>query len=344
MKQVIITVDTEGHDGIDPVKRLIWGITADNKECGINHIMDISDRFSARVLFFVDIAEAWDYGRDRIADVIRHIRNRGHDVGVHIHPDHIADKDRFFLWEYTKEEQYEIIKKCTDLYVEITGEQPLAFRAGKYGANQDTLNILDDLGYKYDFSQFFGQKWCGIKPPVAITLPQKIKGLIEIPVIVFRSFKLGKIIRYDKLDAQIDSSEYKHIMQTICSDKRNIIVSLFFHSFSMLDWRKDPDQPVLIPNEEKKFIKALEYIHKSEGFEFISLDDLTNIFYIDDYTFQKESINDILSTKGFIKSLWYTLKRIYSIRAYNRKAQWIIYGGLIFLILIVIVGLLYWIM
>jgi len=344
MKQVIITVDTEGHDGVDPIKHLIWGKTVDGDECGINRIMDICERFSAKILFFVDIAEAWDYGKEKIADVIRHIRGRGHDVGIHVHPDHMADKNRLFLWEYTKEDQYEIIKKCTDLYMEVLGERPLAFRAGKYGANNETLDILDELGYRIDFSQFYGQKWCGINPPVAITVPQKIKDLIEIPVTVFRSLKLGKKTRYDKLDAAMDSSEYKHIMTQISSDKRDIVVSLFYHSFSMLAWREHPDEPVLDRKEEKKFIEALEYVYNSKEYEFISLDNLMNVCEIKAHMDQNDSIENIITTKGLTRSVWFTLKRAYNIRGFNRKAQWLIYGGLtlVTIVLILIVSLLCW--
>lgn len=177
--------------------------------------MDICEQYNAKVLFFVDIAEAWSHGEQKIADVIKHIIARGHDVGVHIHPDHMADRNRPFLWQYSIKEQYDIINKCTNFYRNVTGKSPVAFRAGKYGANRDTLDILNELGYKYDFSQFYGQKWCGINPPVALFLPQRYKKIIEFPVTIFRSLKLGPIIRYDKIDAEMCKKEYRHIMNLI---------------------------------------------------------------------------------------------------------------------------------
>ncbi len=323
MKRVIITIDTEGHEGVDPISGLIWGKT-DQGSFGIDRIMDICSTYNAKGLFFVDIAEAWDYGKDEIAKVIKHILYRGHDVGVHIHPDHMADKNRLFLWEYTKEEQYSIIKKCTDLYVEIAGRHPEAFRAGKYGANRDTLDILSELGYKYDFSQFFGQKWCGINPPVAISLPHKYKDIYVVPVTVFRSFKIGSFKRYDKIDAVMNSSEYKNIMDCIAIDERNIIVSLFYHSFSMLDWREDPNNPKYNAKEEKKFIDSLKYVHESNDFKFVSLSFLGRLL---ESSVNKNDVDleeDIISTNGFLRTFYYTLKRAYSIRKINRKARMII--------------------
>ena len=161
--KAIFTVDVEGHVGNDPIRHLIYGETSDGKEYGIDMIMDLLDRNGIRGLFFVDIAEAWDYGEEGVCSVLRHIKDRGHDVGVHIHPDHMADKRRSFLHEYSYDEQYDIIRKCTDFYEDVLKERPEAFRAGKYGANRDTLDILARLGYAADFSQFYGQKCNVIK-------------------------------------------------------------------------------------------------------------------------------------------------------------------------------------
>lgn len=341
MKSVIITIDTEGHDGSDPVEHLIWGKTSANDEYGINHIMNICDSYLAKALFFVDIAEAWDYGKEKIADVIGHIRKRGHDVGIHIHPDHMADRSRLFLWEYNKEEQREIVTKCTNLYTELTGELPAAFRAGKYGANRDTLDILNELGYKFDFSQFYSQKWCGITPPVCLSVPKKYKNIFEMPVTIFKSMQFGKLKRYDKVDAVMDSAEFKHIMDRIAADKRDIVVSLFYHSFSMLDWRENPDKPGFNRKEEKKFIEALRYVFESEDFKFIPLNYLKDNCETIKYNETEDSVENITSTKGFLRRAYFTFKRAYSIKKYNKKAEFLIFmscfGGLLitaFLILI----------
>ena len=326
MKNVIITIDTEGHVGSDPVEHLIWGKTSKKEEYGINRIMDICDSFSAKALFFVDVAEAWDYGKEKIAEVIRHIRKRGHDVGVHIHPDHMADRNRLFLWEYCKEEQREIITKCTNLYTEITGDFPVAFRAGKYGADRDTLDILDELGYKFDFSQFYGQKWCGINPPVCMTLPNKYKNIIELPVTIFRSMKFWKLKRYDKVDAVMDSAEFRHILDRIAADKRDIIVSLFYHSFSILDWKENPDEPCLNCKEEKKFVNTLKYVNKSGNFRFLSLSNLVENSETIKCGESEDLVENIISTKGFLRSAYFTFRRAYRIKKYNKKARFLVYS------------------
>lgn len=277
MKHVIVTVDVEGHLGKEPVRRLIFGET-DSGRFGIEYIMDVFDKVQAKVLFFVDFAEAWDYGRHEIEKVVQVILERGHHVGVHIHPDHMADKERAFLWQYSRDEQYDIIKKCTDLYVEITGKQPKSFRAGKYGANRDTLDILCELGYKYDFSQFYGQKWCGIKPPITINAPVRYKSLIEFPVTMHQSVHLGSFVREDKIDIeQMTIPEMQYALNQVKNYSFPTVISLFLHSFSLLDWVSRPDNPMVKDDKIKKLEAATLYIAASDSFAFISELELNDI-------------------------------------------------------------------
>ena len=66
MKQsVLVSVDTEGPAGDNPIDTLIYGKTSAKKEYGIQFLMRLFERYSIRGLFFVDIAEAWDYGKNR---------------------------------------------------------------------------------------------------------------------------------------------------------------------------------------------------------------------------------------------------------------------------------------
>ena len=265
-KKVVFTVDVEGHVGLDPVSSLIYGKTKDGRLCGIDMIMDLLDEFDIIGIFFVDIAEAWSYGMEAIAGVMCHIKDRGHIVGVHIHPDHMADRSKMFLAEYTYQEQYEIIKKCTVFYYEILGEMPLYFRAGKYGANWDTLDILGKLGYKADFSEFYGQKWCKIEPPCTYTNIIKLEnGLIEIPVNSYRSFDKIFYSRFDKIDAAMPYGEFKIVVDQLIKTESYDIIVLFAHSFSLLNWRNKPNNPCYSKVKYKRLYKQLEYVIRELG-------------------------------------------------------------------------------
>ncbi|WP_020223825.1 polysaccharide deacetylase family protein [Holdemania massiliensis] len=276
MKYNIFTVDVEGHVGTDPVNNLIYADLGNKGKWGIDKIMDICKAYGVKGLFFVDIAEAWDYGEEKIAGVLKHIQARGHDVGVHIHPDHMADRKRLFLWEYTYEEQYEIIKKCTEFYVCTLGKKPIAFRAGKYGANYDTLDILSKLGYLADFSEFYGQKWCGINPPLTCTKLVRYKSLLEVPTTAYMSFNQFGYSRFDKLDTNMDLGEFRKIVpQLVRSDEVDVIVS-FAHSFSLIDWRTRKDSPKANLKLALQLERMFQCLEEKQSVKNVSLEQLLN--------------------------------------------------------------------
>lgn len=339
MNYAIITVDTEGHDGNNPVDKLIWGELGNGILAGIDLIMDIAEEHNATVLFFVDFAEAWDYGKEKIAKVAEHIHTRGHEVGMHIHPDHMADKNRMFLWEYSKEEQRDIITKCTDLYFEILKCKPIAFRAGKYSANYDTLDIINDLGYKYDFSLFMGQKWCGIKPEFTADKPCRYKNLIEVPVTSFMAADTIWLKRFDKLDMEMVYSQFEYIINKLSKYDNNII-SLFLHSFSLVKWRNDPNNPKLWQDNIVKYKKCLTIVNNSPNITILSLSDLdllinNNTLLIEN----KGNTQPTVCIKNWIRAYYYLLCTSVRIAEHNQKARMFILFNFIILVLVVFVVL-----
>lgn len=314
-KKVILTIDTEGPRGKDPVLYQIWGKIGD-KYYGVPKIIEICDRYDAKGLFFVDIPEIWDMGYDKIQEVILYIKERGHDVGVHIHPHHMPNESRQFLFEYSKQEQYQIISACTKKFYEITGEMPKSFRAGKYGANRDTLDILNELGYSYDFSEFYSQKWCGISPEINYILPVRYKNLVEFPVTLFRSVKFGNFYqRFDKLEATNNVSESIHILKEYAKTDNDELIVLFLHSFSFLHFLDTPDNPALNSKAMNRFEKTMAYVADSKNYCFVKEEELNKITIV-----EEDTPENIITTKGFFKQLRYLYGRAYSIRKTNRKA------------------------
>lgn len=275
-QKVLISVDTEGPAGKNPVDTLIFGKTGDGKEYGIRYLMRIFDKYKVKGLFFVDLAEAWDCGTDKIAHVLKVISDSGHDTGVHLHPDHMMDRHRRYLWEYSYGEQYEMISKCTDLYEKILGKHPLSFRAGRYGANNDTIKILEQMGYKYDMSYFAQNKYCKIISNKHNKIFE-IDGIKEVPVTSFRSVHTPLYSRNDKIDCGQRNGEFKKVLRKICENDSVDVISFFVHSFSLLNWRCSPDNPGFSKVKRNRLINSLEIIKKNKQIRFISESDLQNI-------------------------------------------------------------------
>src|SRR3546814_3439032 len=59
---------------------------------------------------------------------------------------------RFEMVEYSAHEQRDLIAGAIDLLKAAGAPHPIAFRAGSYGANDETLAALAALGFVYDSS------------------------------------------------------------------------------------------------------------------------------------------------------------------------------------------------
>lgn len=309
LQKVLVSIDTEGPAGADPVEHMIFGKATDGKEYGIRYLMQLFSERQITGLFFVDIPEMADHGEKMIARVMKEIDDSGHDIGVHVHPDHMADINRRYLWQYTKEEQYEIIARCTDFYAKVLKKPPLSFRAGRYGADNNTLQVLDELGYKYDMSEFHSSRYCKITPEITwnrvVTCGKN--GLKEVPVTTFRSLSTPFYSRNDQIDSGNMPSEFKRNIRAIISEGSVDVISMFFHSFQFLNWRKEPDSPKFSEKRWKKSIGNLDYLLKQDVV-FIAEKDLAFL-----ETNRKDSVGALDRSKGLMPYYYFGLRAVETI-------------------------------
>ncbi len=145
-----------------------------------------------KATFFVDPMPAMLYGLDPIRRVVDTIQAAGQGVQLHLHPnwsgasrnDGGAAYSRFEMCEYRFDEQLALIEGARDLLVAAGADRPIAFRAGSYSANDDTIVALASLGFEYDSSHNgSAHPWPSmIDLPVRQISPLGYGGLIEVPV------------------------------------------------------------------------------------------------------------------------------------------------------------------
>jgi len=192
---VFLTVDIEimwRHHaaGLDPAT--LFERSFEPAGVGISYQLEKLRQHGLKASFFVDPMPALVYGLDPIKRVVETIQRAGQRVQLHLHPNwagaRLGDKGaaygRFQLIEYSRGEQASLIEGARDLLIAAGAEAPLAFRAGNFAANDDTVSVLDELGFAYDSSHNgSAQPW-----PSMISLPQRQiapvqRGrLIEAPV------------------------------------------------------------------------------------------------------------------------------------------------------------------
>ncbi len=288
MKKIFLTVDTECHD-INLVNQYIYGKKGE-KEFGIVKILELAKEYNVPVNFFLDVGENRKYGKEFIREIVDIIHSYNQPVFFHLHPDYISgDSTRTYLWEYSKEEQREIILKALEDYksfVEI--DDKLIFRAGRYGVNLDTYEILSELEFDVlDLSYLCNNnKMCKLdtKEIDSNNAPIKYKNVTLLPNTQFVGFDLfgkKKCIGLDSADATY--SEFKSIIKK--SRLNNIVFTM--HSWNFIKkWFFLKNYIQGDRMMERKFRKSVEYARK-HGYEFEDLrkfefradeDELINLY------------------------------------------------------------------
>jgi len=247
--RVYITVDVETSLGGAwrnpdyaplPLERTVFGKVG-AEFYGIPLIMDILEKYGLRATFFTEVFCAHNVGRDEVAKALRSMRDRGHDVQLHLHPvqrfysEYIAGqprREKDLMYQFTPDEQRQLIRDGVSLFRELSGQKPRAYRAGCYGASEETLQALreNDIDIDSSYNLAYLGDTCGFKIQ-PLNAPIEIEGVCEFPVTVFR---VAGVPGYKPLE--ISAVSVNEILAAIrllqgedCKD-----VVLVLHSFSLL--------------------------------------------------------------------------------------------------------------
>jgi hypothetical protein len=235
MRKIFLTIDTECHY-IEKENQYIWGIKGSGKY-GIEKIMDIANEFQIPLNFFVEIAEAKRYGDTFVQKIIDTIQMKGHNVYLHLHPNYTSgDDSKTFLWQYSYDEQKEILKQGFDDYFKFTGKKEcIAFRIGRYGANENMYKALNELNIStIDLSySCILPKYCQLSYDQIGTynIPKKYYNQYIIPntrYVGFDYFGIKKIFNCDV--AESNYGEFVDVLKNI--SQQNVILTM--HSWDLI--------------------------------------------------------------------------------------------------------------
>ncbi len=196
-----LTIDTELASGLyrtlgkhalkEIFDRSIVGKTK-TKDVGVAYQMDVLDRNGLKAVFFVDPMPALIFGVGVVRDIVRPILDRGHDVQLHLHTEwlkfledpFLGDRKFNELKQFGFEDQIALIHFARETLIDAGAPPPTAFRAGNYGANDDTLRALAVNQIQYDTSFCTGilNSNCDISLPNFAFAPVRHCGVIEVPI------------------------------------------------------------------------------------------------------------------------------------------------------------------
>lgn len=333
MNYAVITIDTEAWHGDSPIDRLIWGKNRDG-EHGLTYLIDLFEKHGVKAIFFLDFAECWDYGEDKLQEVADYIIKRGHTIGVHIHPAHMADSNKDFLWQYSLSEQENIISRVTAKYRDIVGSDPKYFRVGKYAANNQTLNIIAEHGYKYDFSEFYGNKCCQIDPPITADHSFNYGPFWEFPVTAFCALKTFGFQKFDKIDMEMSTPIFRYVLKKFAKQNDKQVVSLFGHSFSFVGNRYSENMNELYFDESiaAKFENCLSAVEAIPNLSLISPEELEKVVKDGELNGNMPNSFPSVQIKNPLVCVYYFYATAWRIKSFNKNARLLLTGTAIFVI------------
>jgi hypothetical protein len=234
---VFLTVDTElvwRHHAAGLALDEIVERSIEPGGVGIGYQLAEMARHRLKGIFFVDPMPALTFGLDVIRRIVDPIMAAGQEVQLHLHPnwtrarpdDGGATYADFELTQYSRDQQRDLIAGAAELLEAAGAASPVAFRAGSFAANDDTLSALAELGFAYDSSHNGAEApW-----PSEITLPPnqiapiRHGGIVQVPVTViedlpgtWRPFQICAISQAEMRDALDHAVANAHGAVTIVS-------------------------------------------------------------------------------------------------------------------------------
>lgn len=276
-RYILLTVDTEfsNHKGTLGV----WG-EIHGQKYGLTKIIELCNRYGVKATFFVDV-----YQKEReIRRACELIKENGHDIQLHTHPNWLYDRKRENLNHYSFNEQCEIIRYGKEKLTDWVGQVPTVHRAGDFALNADIFGALKANGIFYDFSYFHQWPECQVTSPLNLkNSVTEIDSVLEIPVTCFRVINFG----LSKIPHLIDINESFALLSELFDhlekkDFRTIVIVL--HSFSFLGYNETPCRSIPrrhiywpLENNIQNFDKLLAMLTKRDSFRFVTAREYVSI-------------------------------------------------------------------
>ncbi|PKP63980.1 MAG: hypothetical protein CVT85_12710 [Alphaproteobacteria bacterium HGW-Alphaproteobacteria-7] len=254
MTRVFITIDTEYSSGLysgpgpadraENYARSIACITPSGP-AGLSHKLELLAQYGQKAVFFVDPMPALVWGVAAIEDIIGPIIDAGQDVQLHCHTEWLglagsanplaSGRTGNNIADFPLDEQCEVLRFARDTLIAAGAPAPVAFRAGNYGADDDTLRALAQLGIAYDSSHCpaLNDGECRISLGPEHRDPLRHMGMIEVPTGAIATIGGGQ------RHAQITALTLAEMLAAIrhARDSGRESFTLVSHSFELINRR-----------------------------------------------------------------------------------------------------------
>ena len=245
--KVLITIDTEINPiEIDPpallsrnIERRIWGRVAGG-EVGIGWQARGLQEAGLTGVFFIEALCASVIDRALLREWVSAVQQHGQEVQLHVHAEWAqylgiapqAGTSGFNLFQYRRDDQKRLIGMALENLLGAGAHPVTAFRAGNYSASDETLEIVAELGLRWDssYNRLYLDRECKLSPAPRHNMPFRRGNCAVLPVTGFID-GLGKLRH-----AQLCACSAREMRQATSNAARAgmpafVIVS---HSFELL--------------------------------------------------------------------------------------------------------------
>jgi hypothetical protein len=206
--------------------------------------MDVADAYGVPLTFFVEVLNKHYFGEGESRGVCEYILERGHDVQLHLHPNWLNFNEphpgrlryKDAMAGYSLERQTALIAEGKALMAGYCGRPPLAFRAGNFGADRNTLEALRANGIRIDssYTRAYASR-CGRMVDEPLNDAVEIEGVLELPVTSFIETIPLRGPRFKPLDLNgVSLSETTALLEHAYRCQSPMHVTVILHSFSLL--------------------------------------------------------------------------------------------------------------
>ena len=145
----LLTIDVEDWFQVENFKSAIpfssWEKMELRVEKNTHRLLDLFDSIAVKNTGICATFFVLGWIAERLPDLVREIKNRGHDVASHGFCHHLcANQDKIAL-------QKDLLDS-KKLLEEITGSAVYGYRAPSFSVSDDIIKVVEDAGYRYDAS------------------------------------------------------------------------------------------------------------------------------------------------------------------------------------------------
>ncbi len=264
---VFLTVDVEvwcdGWGDIDAkfpsaFRRYIYGPTS-RGNYGLPYQLHQLREHGLTGVFFIESLFSTRFGLDPLSEIIGLVRERDHEVQLHLHTEWVDESNeplldnitgkKQFLHYFSLQEQTVLIQASAKLIELAGGRSVNAFRAGSFGFNKDTLRALGANRIAFDSSynaSMFGPD-SGVSPEVMLVEPVECEGVYEYPMTVFHS--TPRSLRH----VQVTACSYREmeglLWQALESGRKAFVI--LSHNFELLNGSMNRPDDIMVTRFRK---------------------------------------------------------------------------------------------